>query len=66
MHRLLIILKERPVKYIRKQINYNELDEIGHGIKTGNSGTLRASKNASINSRNSATLSRSESQLESR
>jgi len=57
---------ERPVKYIRKQINYNELDEIGHGIKTGNSGTLRASKNASINSRNSATLSRSESQIESR
>lgn len=57
---------ERPVKYIRKQINYNELDEIGHGIKTGSSGTLRASKNASINSRNSATLSRSESQLESR
>jgi abl interactor 2 len=24
---------ERPVKYVRKAIDYNVLDEIGHGVK---------------------------------
>lgn len=57
--------RERPVKYIRKHINYSDLDDLGHGIKTGSS-TLRGSKNASINSRNSSTLSRTESQMENR
>lgn len=40
---------ERPVKYIRKAINYAEFDDIGHGIKTGGHATMRAiQKNASI------------------
>ena len=41
---------ERPVKYIRKAINYNEFDDVGHGIKTGHAhGTIRnIQKNASI------------------
>ena len=40
---------ERPVKYIRKQINYSEFDDIGHGIKTGGHQTIRSiQKNASI------------------
>ena len=55
---------ERPVKYVRKQINYGELDEIGHGVKMGAGGTMRQSKNASINSR--STISRSQSQLDER
>jgi len=53
---------ERPVKYVRKQINYGELDEIGHGVKMGSTATMRQAKNASINSR--STLSRSQSQLD--
>ncbi|MCJ8732704.1 hypothetical protein PDJAM_G00214400 [Pangasius djambal] len=27
---------ERPVRYIRKPIDYNVLDDIGHGVKVGN------------------------------
>ena len=56
---------ERPVKYVRKQINYAELDDIGHGIKIG-SATMRQPKSASINSRNSSTISRSQSQIDER
>ena len=25
---------ERPIKYVRKPIDYSALDEIGHGVKT--------------------------------
>ena len=56
---------ERPVKYVRKQINYDDLDNIGHGIKVGSS-SMRTSKNASINSRNTSTISRSQSQIDER
>lgn len=27
--------QERPVRYIRKPIDYNVLDDIGHGVKVG-------------------------------
>ena len=59
------IFSERPVKYVRKQINYDDLDNIGHGIKVGSS-SMRTSKNASINSRNTSTISRSQSQIDER
>ena len=26
---------ERPVRYIRKPIDYNVLDDVGHGVKVG-------------------------------
>ncbi|CBY22174.1 unnamed protein product [Oikopleura dioica] len=39
---------ERAVKYIRKAINYNELDDIGHGLRTGQPAGIRQAKNASI------------------
>ena len=40
---------DRPVKYIRKAINYNEFDDLGHGIKMTGQPTMRTiQKNASI------------------
>ena len=36
------------MKYIRKAINYNELDDIGHGLRTGQPAGIRQAKNASI------------------
>lgn len=41
-------IPERAVKYIRKAINYNEFDDVGHGLKTGQPASLRQTKNASI------------------
>lgn len=32
---------ERPVRYIRKPIDYSMLDDIGHGVKVGQWLTLR-------------------------
>lgn len=32
---------ERPVRYIRKPIDYSSLDDIGHGVKVGHGLTLR-------------------------
>ena len=29
---------ERPVRYIRKPIDYNTLDDMGHGVKVGGQG----------------------------
>uniref|UniRef100_A0A3B1KC44 Abl-interactor 1b n=1 Tax=Astyanax mexicanus TaxID=7994 RepID=A0A3B1KC44_ASTMX len=34
---------ERPVRYIRKPIDYTLLDDVGHGVKQGNSQPARAS-----------------------
>ena len=31
---------ERPVRYIRKPIDYSLLDDMGHGVKVGSSGAL--------------------------
>ncbi|XP_061661222.1 abl interactor 1a isoform X11 [Syngnathoides biaculeatus] len=33
---------ERPVRYIRKPIDYAVLDDVGHGVKHGNNQSLRA------------------------
>ncbi|KAM4544226.1 abl interactor 1a isoform 10-T10 [Fundulus diaphanus] len=33
---------ERPVRYIRKPIDYNVLDDVGHGVKHGNNQAVRA------------------------
>ncbi|XP_029698661.1 abl interactor 1a isoform X11 [Takifugu rubripes] len=33
---------ERPVRYIRKPIDYNVLDDVGHGVKHGNNQAIRA------------------------
>ncbi|KAI4876723.1 hypothetical protein NFI96_027824, partial [Prochilodus magdalenae] len=33
---------ERPVRYIRKPIDYTLLDDVGHGVKQGNSQPARA------------------------
>ncbi|XP_029547733.1 abl interactor 1 isoform X6 [Salmo trutta] len=32
---------ERPVRYIRKPIDYNVLDDVGHGVKHGNNQPIR-------------------------
>ncbi|XP_024248592.2 abl interactor 1 isoform X9 [Oncorhynchus tshawytscha] len=32
---------ERPVRYIRKPIDYNMLDDVGHGVKHGNNQPIR-------------------------
>uniref|UniRef100_A0A3B3B556 Abl-interactor 1a n=1 Tax=Oryzias melastigma TaxID=30732 RepID=A0A3B3B556_ORYME len=32
---------ERPVRYIRKPIDYNVLDDVGHGVKHGNNQAVR-------------------------
>ncbi|XP_026148341.1 abl interactor 1a isoform X9 [Mastacembelus armatus] len=32
---------ERPVRYIRKPIDYNILDDVGHGVKHGNNQAIR-------------------------
>ncbi|XP_044526590.1 abl interactor 2 isoform X5 [Gracilinanus agilis] len=32
---------ERPVRYIRKPIDYTILDDIGHGVKTGNTQNMK-------------------------
>ena len=39
---------ERAVKYIRKAINYNELDDVGHGLRTGQPVGIKRAQNASI------------------
>lgn len=43
---------EKPIKYVRKPIDYNILDEIGHGIQTGQQRQqkLRGSSQGSIQS----------------
>ncbi|XP_029955187.1 abl interactor 1a isoform X11 [Salarias fasciatus] len=33
---------ERPVRYIRKPIDYTVLDDVGHGVKHGNNQAIRA------------------------
>ena len=32
--------QERPVKYVRKTIDYSILDDIGHGVKVRNSSVI--------------------------
>ncbi|XP_034415675.1 abl interactor 1a isoform X6 [Cyclopterus lumpus] len=32
---------ERPVRYIRKPVDYNVLDDVGHGVKHGNNQAIR-------------------------
>nr|CAB3219660.1 abl interactor 1-like [Phallusia mammillata] len=41
---------DRPVKYVRKPVDYSELDDVGHGIKLSsqpNAGTVRRPSSAS-------------------
>lgn len=35
---------ERPVRFIRKAIDYNVLDDIGHGVKVGITAEIRMMK----------------------
>lgn len=39
---------EKPIKYVRKPIDYSLLDEIGHGVQTGNKNKSRHSVNPGI------------------
>ncbi|XP_063703569.1 abl interactor 2 [Culicoides brevitarsis] len=41
---------EKPIKYVRKPIDYGILDEIGHGILTGNRKSARSSVQGSVQS----------------
>lgn len=36
---------ERPVRYIRKPIDYTVLDDVGHGVKVRTPGHLRTPSN---------------------
>ncbi|XP_044737267.1 abl interactor 2 isoform X2 [Chrysoperla carnea] len=38
---------EKPIKYVRKPIDYTALDDIGHGVRTGTSGTPRQKQRGS-------------------
>lgn len=56
-HKILVPANaERPIKYIRKPIDYSVLDEIGHGVKitTNTPRSKRTSAHGSLNG--SATL----------
>lgn len=44
-HKILVPANpERPVKYIRKPIDFSLLDDVGHGVKTGPSNTPRSKR----------------------
>ncbi|XP_071444191.1 abl interactor 2 [Hetaerina americana] len=38
---------EKPIKYVRKPIDYTALDDIGHGVKATSGGTPRAKRGSS-------------------
>ncbi|KAG8232953.1 hypothetical protein J437_LFUL011446 [Ladona fulva] len=38
---------EKPIKYVRKPIDYTALDDVGHGVKTTSGGTPRAKRGSS-------------------
>lgn len=47
-HKILVPANpERPIKYIRKPIDYSVLDDIGHGVKVSTSTTPRAKRTQS-------------------
>lgn len=39
---------EKPIKYVRKPIDYSLLDDIGHGIAIGNRKSTRSSVQVNI------------------
>ncbi|XP_036790612.1 abl interactor 1 isoform X4 [Oncorhynchus mykiss] len=46
---------ERPVRYIRKPIDYNVLDDVGHGVKHGNNQPIRGGGGGTLSRTNPPT-----------
>uniref|UniRef100_A0A6A7FQR4 Abl interactor 2 n=1 Tax=Hirondellea gigas TaxID=1518452 RepID=A0A6A7FQR4_9CRUS len=45
---------EKPIKYVRKAIDFNRLDEIGHGVRSAGSSTTPRSRRSNASSTNTA------------